>query len=100
DDGFGRVSTINVSLERGAGVALAHFGADWIQNEGNVRVLRGRDAKGFEEREMLRSVGEVIFAADNMGDAHFEIIDNVHKMEDRLAIGTEDDEIRVKPFAI
>ena len=44
---------------------------------------------------VLRGVGEVVLAADHVGDLHLDVVDHVDEVEDRLAVGTEDHEVAV-----
>ena len=42
----------------------------------------------------------MVFAAYDVGDFHFQIIHDVDEVEHRLAVGADNDEIRVQPFAV
>ena len=52
-------------------------------------------AEGLEELEVLRGVGEVVLAADHVGDLHLDIVDDVDEVEDRFAVGAEDHEVAI-----
>jgi len=60
-----------------------------------VGVLGRLDAEGLEELEVLRRVGQVVLAADHVGDLHLDVIDHVHEVKDRLTVGAEDHEVTV-----
>ena len=94
--GGGQVAALLVFLDEGALVAFGHLArAVGLEDERDVGVLRGRDAEGLEELEMLRGVGEVVFAADHVRDLHLDVIDDVDEVEDRFAVGAEDHEVAV-----
>jgi hypothetical protein len=65
-----------------------------------VRVARRLDAKGAEKGDVLGRVGKVVLAADDVRDVHLQVIHHVDEVKHRLAIGPDDDEIRVGLFAI
>ena len=46
-----------------------------------MRVAGRRRAQRAENLDVLRRVGEMIFAADHVRDLHFEIVDHVYEME-------------------
>ena len=70
----------------GTVVALGHLGTIWVQDERDVRVVRGLDREGFEQGDVLGCVGQVILTPDDMGDAHFEVVYHVDQVEDRVAV--------------
>ena len=45
-------------------------------------------------------LGQVIFAADDMGDAHFQIINDIDQMKHGLAVRPHDDKVGLDFFAI
>ena len=93
---LGQVAAVAVLLDEGAAVALGHLaGAVGLEDEGDVGVGRQRRAEGAEELDVLRGVGEVVLAADDVGDAHRDVVDHVDEVEDRLAVGAEEDEVAV-----
>ncbi len=89
-NGVREVAFLEVGGDAGARVALAHLRAVLVQDEGDVGVARGRLSEGFEEFEMFGRVGEVIFAANDVGDLHFDVIDDIDEVEDPGAIGSAD----------
>ena len=95
-DGGGQVAALLVFFDEGALVALGHLArAVGLEDERDVGVLRRFDAEGLEELEVLRGVGEVVFAADHVRDPHLDVVDDVDEVEDRFAVGAEDDEVAV-----
>ncbi len=65
-----------------------------------MRVVRRRHAERAKERDVLGGVAQVVFAADDVGDAHLEVVDDVDEMEHRLAIRADDHEVGVGGFAV
>ena len=95
-DGGGQVAALLVFLDEGALVALGHLA--WsvgLEDERDVGVFRRFDAESLEELEVLRGVGEVVLAADHVGDPHLDVVDDVDEVEDRFAVGAEDHEVAV-----
>jgi hypothetical protein len=89
----GQITLVDVILDRSAGVALAHLGAVRIEDERDVSVVRRLRAERLDEREMLLRVGKMVFAANDVGDAHLQIIDDVDEVENGRAILALDDEV-------
>ena len=58
------------------------------------------NAKRAKQSDMFCSVAQVIFSSNDMRDVHLEIVHHVNKMKHRLAIRTDDDEIRVELLAV
>ena len=54
---------------------------------------RFRVAEGPEEEDVLRRVGEVILAADDVGDAHRRVVDHHGEVVERRAVAADDDEV-------
>ena len=95
-DGGREVAALLVFLDEGALVALGHLArAVGLQDERDVSVNGRLGAEGLEELEVLRGVGEVVLAADHVGDLHLDVIDDVDEVEDRFAVGTEDHEVAI-----
>ena len=53
-----------------------------------------------EESDVFRGVAQMILAANDVGDVHFQIIDHIHKMKYRLAVRPDDDKVGIALFAI
>ena len=51
---------------------------------------RGLDAEGLVEFDVFRGVREVVLAADDIGDLHLDVVDDVDEMENPRAVGTAD----------
>ena len=49
---------------------------------GMCAYLRWRRAQRANDLHVLWRVGEMIFAADHMGDFHLQIVNHIHEMED------------------
>ena len=72
----------DVILHARAFVALAHLRAVAVQDERDVGVLRRRCAQRANDLDMLWRVRKMIFAADHVGDFHFQIVDHVDEVKD------------------
>ena len=95
-DGGREVAALLVFLDEGALVALGHLArAVGLEDERDVSVNGRLGAEGLEELEVFRGVGEVVLAADHVGDLHLDVIDDVDEVEDWLAVGAEDHEVAV-----
>jgi hypothetical protein len=56
--------------------------------------VRGRaQAQGFEHQQLARRVGQVIFTAQHVRDAHLGIVDGIAEEERRAAIRAPQDEV-------
>ena len=90
----GRIAAPLVLLDQRALVALRHLArAVLLQDERNVGVHRQRRAEGLEQLGVLARVRQVVLAADHVRDLHRDVVDDVHEMEHRVAVGADDDEI-------
>ena len=65
-----------------------------------MRIMRRSGAERAEQRDVLGSVAEVIFTPNDVGDPHFQIINHVDEVENRLPVRTHNDKIRVERFAV
>jgi hypothetical protein len=99
-DGFGQKTTCRIAGERSALVPLAHLGTVFVQDERNVRVMRRRHAKRLEQGDVLGGVAEMVLAADDVGDVHFQIVNDIDEVKHRLAVGAHDDEVGIGLFAV
>lgn len=80
-------------MHGGACVAFGHFGSVRIQDEGDVSVLRWGFAEGLEELEVLGRVHEMVFATNDVGEAHLEVVDDIDEVEDEGSVGAADDHV-------
>ena len=55
-----------------------------------MRKLGRSDAKSIVKFDVFGSVGEVVLPTDHVGELHFDIIDNIHKMKNPRSIGAAD----------
>ena len=74
-------------------VALGELLAVVAVDQRHVRELRRRPAHGLEDRDLPGGVGQVIVAADDVGDAHVVIVDHDREHVGRLAVGAQQHEI-------
>ena len=100
DDGIGVESVVDVIGDDGALVALAHLGAIRIQDQGHVGVAWCGNAEGIEQGDVLGGVRQVVLAADDMRDAHLQVVDDVDEVEHGLAIAADDDPVRILLLAV
>lgn len=99
-DGLREVEALEVGGHGGAGIAFAHFGPVLVEDEGDVGVAGRFGLEGAEEGDVFGCVAEVVFAADDVSDLHFEVVDDVNEVEDGLAVGANDDEVGVGGLAV
>ena len=62
--------------------------------------MRRRHAERAEERDVLGGVAQVVLAANDVRDAHFQIVHDVDEMKHRLAVAADDDEIGIGLLAV
>jgi len=62
--------------------------------------MRRLHAKRLEKRDVLGGVAQVILAADDVRDVHFQIVNDVHQMKHRLAVRALNDEIGLRFLAV
>ena len=60
----------------------------------------GFHAKRAEQRNVLGGVAEVIFATDDMRDAHLEIVNHVDEMKHGFTVAADDDKVGVGFLAV
>ncbi len=65
-----------------------------------MRVLGRLDAKRAEQRDVLGGVAQVILPANDVRDAHLQVIHHVDQVEHRLPVRAHDDEVRVSLLAV
>ena len=63
------------------------------QNHRHMRILRQRRAQCLEDVDLARRVVDMIVAADDMGDAHIQVVHHHAEVVCRRAIGTGDDQV-------
>ena len=94
---LGRVALRDVILHTGALVALAHLGTIGIEDERDVGEPRRLDSEGFVELDVLRCVGQMVFAADDIGDLHFDIVDHIDEVENPRPVRAAHGHVGVSP---
>ena len=63
------------------------------EDQRQVREPRQRRAERLVEENLARRVGDVVVAADDVGDAHVHVVDDDAEVVDRRAVGAQDDEV-------
>jgi len=61
-----------------------------------MRVVRRRHAEGAKDLDVLRRVGKMIFAADDVGNFHLDVVDHVHEMKNPGAVGSPNRHVRMR----
>ena len=93
DEGVGVVAGVAVLLHGRGAVALAELLAVRAQDHGDVRERGGRGAQGLVHHDLARGVGQVVVAADDVGDAHHGVVHHGREVVGGGAVGAEDDEV-------
>ena len=74
-------------------MTFAEFGAVFAQNQAMMGKSRRLKSKSPVKHDLQSRVGQMIFAANDMGNAHQMIINNYRKIIGGHAVGTDNDEI-------
>ncbi len=77
---------------RGA-VSLGELLAVGAVQQRQVRIARRRDPQGLHHQQLLRGVGEMVVAADHVGDPHVRVVDGDREVVENGAITPGDDEL-------
>ena len=93
DEGVGQVTGVAVLLHRGGAVALGELFAVGTQDHGDVGERGHGRAEGLVDHDLTRGVGQVVVAADDMGDLHHGVVDDSREVVRGRAIGAEDDKV-------
>jgi hypothetical protein len=97
-DRFRRVTALDKVGHARAAIPLAEFFSFVIQDQGNVSVGGRFGSKRVVQLDVFRRIRKVIFAADDVGDLHLQIIDHIHKVKNPRAIGSADRHVRMGPW--
>ena len=60
-----------------------------------MAVFRRFYTEGLKDFEVLRGIRKVVFATNHVGNFHFDIVDDVDEVKDRLSIGAEENEVTI-----
>ena len=91
DHGFGEEAGLAV-VDEGDGIfALGDFGFVEVAQEGHVPEARDLPAEGFVEQDVLGGGGDPLFGADDVGDAHEVVVDDVGEVVGGEAVGLHED---------
>ncbi len=90
---LGQVAHLPVGLDAQRAVALGQLGPVRSVDQRDVAHLRHEPAHGVIDDDLAGSVGQVVIAADDVGDTHVVVIDDHGEHVGRRAIGAEDDEV-------
>ena len=89
----GQVAGVAVLLHRGGAVAFGELLAVGTQDHGDVGERGNGGAEGLVNHDLARGVGQMVVAADDMGDLHHGVVDDGREVIRGRAIGAEDDEV-------
>ena len=84
----------------GLALALTHLRSVWIQDQRQVGKLRERHTKRLEEEDVLRCIGEVVLAANHVGDPHVGIVNHHGEVIERRAICAQDHQVTTQCIAV
>ena len=93
DEGVGKVAGVAVLLHRSCAVALGELLTVGAQDHGDVGERGHGRAEGLVDHDLARGVGQVVVAADDMGDLHHGVVDDGREVVRGRAIGAEDDKV-------
>ena len=93
DEGVGQITGVAVLLHRGSAVALGEFFAVGTQDHGDVGECGHGRAEGLVDHDLARRVGQMVVAADDVGNLHHGVIDDSREVIRGRAVGAEDDEV-------
>ena len=62
--------------------------------------LRQRHAERLKEEDVLRRVGEVVLAANDVGDPHVGIVDDDGEVIERRAVGAQDHQVATQGVTV
>ena len=92
-EGFGEKTFVFVGADAGGPMALRKAVAVGAENQRHVRENRRLGAERAINQHLLRRVGNVIGAANDVRDAHVDVIDHDAELIGGHAVGAEQDEI-------
>ena len=58
-----------------------------------MTVGRRSDAQGFENLDVLGRIHDMVLSADDVGHAHFNVVDDIDEVKDIAAVGALDDHV-------
>ncbi|MEY3768613.1 MAG: hypothetical protein RLZZ11_1683, partial [Cyanobacteriota bacterium] len=78
--GIGGVALVAEVAHRGDAIAFRELLALLVEDQGRVGKHRRWGTEGFVEQQLLGGVGDVVFAADHMGDRHGSVVYHHHQV--------------------
>ncbi len=91
DDGLGEVPGLAVVDERDGVFALGDLGFVGVSEQGHVPEAGALPAEGLVEEDVLGGGGDPLFGADDVGDAHEVVVDDVGEVVGGEAVGLHED---------
>jgi hypothetical protein len=88
-----QVSPLAEFAHAGRAMPLGEWRTIRTHEQRKVTVSRRPEIQRFEHEQLTRRVGEMVLAAQHVGDTHLGIVDGVAEEERRAAVGTPQDEI-------
>ena len=83
DQRLGDEAFVDVGVDRGLALALAHLRAVRVEDERQVREARHVVAQRSEQEDVLGRVREVVLAADDVGHLHRRVVDDDREVVQR-----------------
>ena len=78
--GIGCVALVAEVAHGGDAIALGELFALLVEDQRRVGKHRRRGTEGFVEQQLLGGVGDVVFAADHVGDRHGGVVHHHHQV--------------------
>ena len=93
EDRLRQVAIVAELAHEGRAVALRVGLALRVDDHREMAVLRHGGAERLEDADVLEGVLDVVVAADDVGDALVDVVDDVGDVENRRAVGADDREV-------
>ena len=91
--GFGQIAHIAIRFDAQCAVPLRQFGTIGTVNERDMRELRHLPIQRGVNLRLARRIGQMVIAANNMGDAHIMVVHHDRQHIGRRAVGTQQHQI-------
>ena len=91
--GLGQVAHVAIGLDGQRAVTLGKLGAVWAMDQRQMPIDGLRPAHGLDDLKLAGGIVQMIGAANNMGDAHVEIIHHHGQHISGRAVAAEQDHV-------
>ena len=92
-ESVGQIPPVAVFLHIGGAVALRELLAVGAQDHGQVREQRHLGAERLVDEHLARGVGEMVVAADDVGDGHVHVVADHSEVVGERAVGAAQDHV-------